>query len=193
MKTFFNIKTVFNKNFKEFLAVLAFTTLCAGVNSANAAHSVTTIAVIDAEKVLKESLAMTDIQNKVVKKQEEYQKEVNKKQNSLEEEKRKIESKKNTLSKEKFAKEEQVFNKKVEDFKNYVEKRQNTLQKSSLEAVSKVNEVLKKVVSDIAKEKSFQVVLNNSQAIFYEESIDISVDVISKLNKAIEKVEVKFE
>jgi outer membrane protein len=190
MKTFFSAKTVFNKSFKKFLAVLALTTLCLNVNSANAAHN---IAVIDAEKVLKESLAMNDIQNKVVKKQEEYQKEVNKKQTGLEEEKRKIESKKNTLSKEKFAKEEQVFNKKVEDFKVYVEKRQTILQKSSLEAVSKVNEVLKKVVSDIAKEKSFQVVLNNSQAIFYEDSLDISVDVISKLNKAIEKVEVKFD
>ena len=178
----------------KFLAVFTLLLLCSNfkANAANNSQDVN-FAVIDAERVLKESLAMTDIQNKVVKKQDEYQKEVNKKQTALEEEKKKIDGKKSVISKEKFAKEEQVFAKKVEDFKTYVEKRQGVLQKASLEAVSKVNEVLKKVVGDIAKEKSLKAVFSNSQAIFYQDEIDISTEVIAKLNKEIDKVEVKFE
>jgi Skp family chaperone for outer membrane proteins len=182
--------TIANKFFVIALTLLVANIFCSNVFAGN--HSIN-FAVIDAERVLKESLAMTDIQNKVVKKQDEYQKEVNKKQNALEDEKKKIENKKNIVSKDKFTKEEQAFAKKVEDFKNYVEKRQGVLQKSSLEAVSKVNDVLKKVVSDIAKEKSLQMVISNSQVLFYEDAVDISAEVITRLNKAIDKVEVNFE
>ena len=49
----------------------------------------TNIAIIDAEKTLKESLAMKDIQSKIIKKQDEYQKEINKKQLELEAEQKK--------------------------------------------------------------------------------------------------------
>jgi outer membrane protein len=151
------------------------------------------VAVFDAERAIKESLAIKDVQNKIAKKQDEYQKEVNKKQTELEAEQKKIETKKTILSKDKFEKEVQDFEKKVEDFKNGVDKKQNALRKASIDAVGTVNEVLKKVVADLAKEKSIDIVVNGSQLVFFNAQTDISDEVIVKLNKLISKVEVKFE
>ena len=85
-----------NKKLIALSAVFAFISFSASAGG---------IGILDVEKIVKESSAMRDIQGKVSKKQDEYQKEVSKKQNTLESEQKKIEGKKNILSKEAFEKE----------------------------------------------------------------------------------------
>ncbi len=151
------------------------------------------IAVLDVEKIVKESVSMKDIQNKVSKKQDEYQKEVTKKQNALEAEQKKIEGKKNVLSKEALDKEVVAFEKKVEDLKAFVDKRQNSLKKASLDAMGKVNDKIKDIITDISKEKDLDLIVPSAQALYYKDELDISAEVLNRLNKKITKVDVKFE
>ncbi len=151
------------------------------------------IGVLDVEKIVKDSLAMRDIQGKVSKKQEEYQKEVNKRQAALEAEQKKIEGKKDVLSKEAFEKESKAFEKKVEELKEFVEKRQNSLKKASLDSMNKVNDKIKEIISEIAKERSFDVIVPAAQSLYYKDNLEISEEVLKKLNKKITKVDVKFE
>ena len=68
---------------------------CLAFANANASN----LAILDLEKIIKESKAMRDIQNKVNKRQDEYQKEVTKKQNDLEHEQNKND-KANTINKD---------------------------------------------------------------------------------------------
>jgi Skp family chaperone for outer membrane proteins len=136
---------------------------------------------------------MRDIQNKVSKKQEEYQKDVTKKQKALEAEQKKIEGKKNVLSAEALEKETATFEKKVEDLKTFVEKKQNSLKKASLDSMSKVNDKIKEIIAEISKEKDFEIIVPSNQALFYKDELEISGEVLAKLNKKITKVDVKFE
>ena len=173
-----------NKKIITLLSVFSFISL-----NANAGG----IGILDVEKIVKESSAMRDIQAKVSKKQDEYQKDVTKKQSSLEAEQKKIESKKNVLSKDALEKENQVFEKKVEDLKSFVEKKQNSLKKASLDGMSKVNDKIKDIIAEISKEKNLDVIIPSQQALYYKDELDISSEVLNKLNKKITKVEVKFE
>ncbi|MDX2082575.1 MAG: OmpH family outer membrane protein [Rickettsiales bacterium] len=151
------------------------------------------IAVLDVEKIVKESTAMRDIQSKVTKKQDDYQKEVTKKQKDLESEQKKLEGKKNLLAKEAFEKETKNFEGKVDDLKAFVEKRQNSLKKASIDAMSKVNDKIKDIIAEISKEKDIELIVPTSQTLFYKDEMDISAEVLKKLNKKITKVDVKFE
>ena len=173
-----------NKKIITLLALFSFISL-----NANAGG----IGILDVEKIVKESSAMRDIQGKVSKKQDEYQKDVTKKQTSLEAEQKKIESKKNVLSKDALEKENQVFEKKVEDLKAFVEKKQNSLKKASLDGKSKVNDKIKDIIAEISKEKNLDVIIPSQQALYYKDELDISAEVLNKLNKKIIKVDVKFE
>jgi outer membrane protein len=173
-----------NKKFITLLALYSFISLNASAGE---------IGILDVEKIVKESSAMRDIQGKVSKKQDEYQKDVTKKQSSLEAEQKKIESKKNVLSKEALEKESQAFEKKVEDLKTFVEKRQNSLKKASLDGMSKVNDKIKDIIAEISKEKNLDVIIPSQQALYYKDELDISAEVLTKLNKKITKVDVKFE
>jgi len=159
------------------------------VNSAYA----TEFAILDLERIIKESNAMKDIQNKVNKKQEDYQKEVNKKQTELESEQKIIESKKNVLSKEGFEKEVQKFEKKLDDLKTMIDRKQNTLKKASMESMSKVNEIIKEIIAEISKDKNYDAIIPASQTIYYADGLDITEEVLKKLDKKITKIDVKFE
>lgn len=157
--------------------------------SANAGN----IGVIDVDKIMNESLVMRDIQSKIEKKQDEYQKQIQKKQEELESEQKRIESKKNILSKEAFEKETNAFEKKLDDLKTFVDKKQNNLKKASMEAMSKVNEKVKDIIDGVAKEKKLDVIIAAAQTLYHEESLDVTNEILEKLNKKITKVDVKFD
>ncbi len=172
---------------KSFLAIFAVSALI----SFNA--SAAGIGVLDVEKIVKESSAMRDIQKKISNKQDEYQKEVTKKQDELESEQKRIEGKRNVLSKEAFEKETKAFEKKIDDLKTFVDKKQNSLKKASMDSMGKVNDKIKDIIADIAKEKDFEVIIPSSQTLYYKDALDISDEVLKKLNKKITKADVKFE
>lgn len=151
------------------------------------------IGVIDVDQIMKESSVMRDIQSKVEKKQDDYQKQVQKKQDELEAEQKRIEGKRNVLSKEAFEKETTAFEQKLDDLKTFVDKKQNSLKKASMEAMSKVNDKVKDIISDIAKEKDLDIIAPASQTLYYKDNLDITEEVLGKLNKKITKVDVKFE
>ncbi len=168
----------------------ALTAACALLSfSANAGS----IAVLDVEKIVKESAAMRDIQGKVTKKQDEYQKEVTKKQNELQAEQKKVEGKQKVLSKEAFEKEMKKFEEKVDDLKAFVDKKQNSLKKASMDSMSKVNDKIKDIIAEISKEKDIDLIVPTSQTLFYKDEMEISEEVLKRLNKKITKVDVKFE
>lgn len=169
---------------------IALTTACAFF-SANAFAG--SIAVLDVEKIVKDSTAMRDIQAKVTKKQDEYQKEVTKKQKDLEAEQKRIESKKNILAKEALEKETKKFEEKVDDLKAFVDKKQNSLKKASMDSMSKVNDKIKDIIAELSKEKDIDLIVPTSQTLFYKDEMDISAEVLKRLNKKITKVDVKFE
>jgi Skp family chaperone for outer membrane proteins len=149
--------------------------------------------VLDVDKIIQESSAVVDIQKKVDTKKIAYEAEINKKQSQLESEQKKLEDKKITLSKEAFEKEIKNFEKKVDDLKTYIDRKQNSLKKASIDAMSKVNDKVKTIVSDIAKEKELDVIIPTSQTLYFKDELDITADVLSQLNKKITKVDVKFE
>ena len=172
---------------KHFLALAAiFAVFSLNANAAG-------VGVLDVEKIVKESVAMRDIQAKVSKKQDEYQKEVTAKQTALEAEQKKIESRKSTFSKEALEKESKNFEKKVDDLKAFVEKKQNSLKKASVDGMSKVNDKIKDIIADISKEKEFDLIVPSAQALYYKDELDISAEVLKRLNKKITKVDIKFE
>jgi Skp family chaperone for outer membrane proteins len=151
------------------------------------------LAIIDVDKIIQEAVVVIDIQKKVEKKKALYEEEINKKQSSLLVEQKKIQDKKNITSPDAFDKEVQNFENKVDNLKNFVDRKQNNLKKASLDAMSKVNDHMKEIVTNIAKEQQIAVVIPASQVLYFQENLDITSEVLSRLNKKLTKIEVKFE
>jgi outer membrane protein len=172
---------------KNFIALATIFTLLSF--NANAGS----IAVLDVEKIVKDSDAMRDIQKKVSSQQEKYQKEVNASQKSLEDEQKKLEGKKTVLSADAFAKEMKKFEDKIDDLKTLVDRKQNSLKKASIDSMGKVNDEIKEIIADLSKEKGIDLIVPAGQTLFYKDEMDISEEVLNRLNKKVTKVKVKFE
>ena len=172
---------------KTFL--ISFFSLITFLNQANAQN----IGVLDVDKIIQESTAVVDIQKKVDSKKTAYESDINKKQSQLEAEQKKLEDKRITLSKEAFENEVKKFEAKVEDLKTYVDRKQNSLKKASIDAMSKVNDKVKIIVTEIAKQKNLDAIFPASQTLYFKDELDITAEVLASLNKKITKVDVKFE
>lgn len=173
---------------KNKLLIIAASFFLFTANFANA----TEIAVLDIEKIVKESKAMKYIQNKVSKQQDKYQILVTKKQTALEKEQKKVEGKKSVLSKVAFEKEVTEFEMKVEELKEFVDRKQNSLKKASLDSMSKVNNIIKDIIAEISKEKNIDVIIPANEALYYNDRLDITEEVLTELNNQITKVKISF-
>jgi outer membrane protein len=172
---------------KNFLSAAAFFVLFSF--SASAIE----VGVLDVDKIVKESKAMRHIQKVVSGKQDSYQQEVTKKQDELEKEQKAIEAKKNILSEEAFEKKAKEFEAKVDELKTFVDNKQNSLRKASLDSMGKVNDKIKEIITEISQEKGLDIIIPSTQALYYKESLDISNEVLIRLNKSLTEVKVKFE
>lgn len=175
------------KSFAILFASLFLTAAFANAQTANA----TNIAVVDLENVLKNCDAMKDAQQKISKKQAGFQKEIDKKQEALEKESKQVSAKKGVLSDDAFNKEQEKFSKKVDDLKELVNSRQDTLKKSSLDVINKVNDKIKEVIDEVKEEKKLDLIITAQSTIYYQDDLNISEDVLKKLNKKISKIDVK--
>ncbi len=59
--------------------------------------------------------------------------------------------------------------------------------------MGKVNDKIKDIIADISKEKDLDVIMPSAQALYYKDELDISEEVLTRLNKKITKADVKFE
>jgi len=181
------------KNFITLILAIAFVNIAAvnaapALNDDNAKKS--NIAIIDLENVLKNCDAMKDAQKKIGKKQESFQKEINDVQKKLEKDDKLLASKKTTLKEEAFKKEQDKLSKKVDDLKELVDSRQESLKKLSLDAVSEINDNIKKIVDKIKDEKDLDAILLSTSTVFYKDNLDISDEVTKRLNKTFSKVKI---
>jgi Skp family chaperone for outer membrane proteins len=176
-------------SFATKLALLSMLVLFANTSNSNA----NSIGIVDVEDIIKNASVMKDIKKKVEAKQSDFQKEIDKKQSALEAESKKIESKKSSLNEAAYTKEQEKFSKKIDELKEFVEKKQNSLRKASLDSMSKVNEEMKDIIAEISKEKGLDLVIPASNTLYSKDGMNISSEVLKRLNKNLSKVDVSFE
>lgn len=85
------------------------------------------------------------------------------------------------------------FEGKVDQLKELVDKKQNSLKKASVDAMGKVNDDIKTIIAELSKEKSLDLIVPTGQTLFYKDEMDVSAEILKRLNKKVTKVNVNFE
>lgn len=157
-----------------------------------AAHAQQSIAVVSLQELVATSKASKDIGKQLEKKRATVLKELSAAEKKLVEiEKNLIETRKD-LSKEDFAKKVQVFEKDKITLQKKSLAYQNTLAKASLKAEKALLNEVVSIVGDVAKENSYDLVLTKQNVVVGSDSIDITAEVLKRLNKAVPKMSVEF-
>ncbi|GJL84847.1 MAG: membrane protein [Micavibrio sp.] len=153
----------------------------------------TSIGVVDIQKVLADSLAGQSIQKQVDERRKTFQAEFSKIEQELRESQKTLAEKQSALSKEDFAAQRQEFEQKRVETLGLVQKRKASLDGAFTKAIKKLEKEVMTIISAIATEKKYDLVLSKSNVFISNDSLDISSQVTEKLNASISAVQVEIE
>ena len=172
---------------KKFLFCLGFLMLTNQVFASD-------IAIIDLDEIIKNSTAMANVNKTLENEKAGIEKKLKIEEQKLTDEKNSLESTIKTLSQDVAQKKAMEFQQKVLAFQQEVRENETNLQKKYIDSVAEITNTIKQIVSDIKTEKNskydFDVVLPASMTIYHNSELDISSEVLSRLNKKLKTVKV---
>lgn len=178
------MKTVMSRLFvAAFLAVMA---------TAAPASAETSIGVVNTAKIMRDSKAAQSVRSQLQAKQKSFQSELDAKEKQLLAEDQ-------ALAKQQASVDKAAFEQKVKDFRAKAATAQREVQQKKLavdKALATALEDIQKTVIDITKqvaaEKKINVVVSSAQVLYAEPGLDMTDEVLKRLNDKLPNVAVKF-
>ena len=151
------------------------------------------LAVVDFRGVLAKSEAARNIRSAVDEKREELRKYFLEVENSLREEQKNLSKKRSIVTAEAFEQRARNLKEKAQSAQKLAQTSNQKLKKSFDQAMDKVQKELLKIVAEVAEETGVGVVLFRSAIVIAVKKLDISKEVLQRLNKKLPEVKVRFE
>ena len=151
------------------------------------------LAVVDFRGVLSKSEAARNIRSVVDEKRQELRKYFLEVENSLRDEQKDLSKKRSIVTAEAFEKRERKLKEKAQSAQKLAQTSNQKLKKSFDQAMDKVQKELLRTVAEVAEESGVGVVLFRSAIVIAVKKLDISKEVLKRLNKKLPDVKVRFE
>lgn len=175
------------------LSLLALITFLGLATPALAEDAKQTIAVVNTQMILREATAAKSVREQLENKQKSFQADITKKEESLQKEDKELAKQQAVLSKEAFAEKAKAFRAKATEVQKEVQAKKALLDSGFEHALNDIQKAVNEIITDMAKEKGFTLALSNSQVLYADEKMDISKEVLDRLNKNLPKLTVKFD
>ena len=174
------------------LAVLVLQTLFVRAQASSELEPVS-LAVVDFRGVLAKSEAARNIRSAVDEKRQKLRKYFLEVENSLRDEQKNLSKKRSIVTAEAFEKRARKLKEKAQSAQKLAQTSNQKLKKSFDEAMDKVQKELLRIVAEVAEESGVGVVLFRSAIVIAVKKLDISKEVLKRLNKKLPDVKVRFE
>lgn len=168
-------------------AVFAQTVPAAATSVAAPAKSMK-IAVVDTQRIMKESLAAQDAKRQLEALTDKYHKDVTKQEDELGKKEKELGTQKNVLSADAFEQKRKEFKDQYVAAQHKVQNDREKLDKSLVDANTKIQNAVKDIINTIAKQQGIDVVMPLNNTFYTNPSFDITDDVKKQLDVKLPKV-----
>jgi Skp family chaperone for outer membrane proteins len=127
-------------------------------------------AVIDYQRILRDAAAARSIREQIENRRKGYQDEISKQEHRLYE------------ADEAFADKRRAFEEDVGEVQRLVQERRRELDRVAEVALNEVKTALIEIVTGIAEDRGFNLVLPSSEVLFFARKIDLTEEVLAKLD-----------
>ena len=148
------------------------------------------VAVIDYQRILRDSAAARSIREQVEARRNAYQEEINKQEQRLHDADKEVAKQRSLLTTDAFAEKRRQYEQDVAQVQKMVQDRRRELDSVSAGALNEVKKALIAVVTGIADERGFNIVLPTSDVLFFARKIDLTDEVLAKLDESLPDVRV---
>ncbi|MGI9434480.1 MAG: OmpH family outer membrane protein [Geminicoccaceae bacterium] len=183
---------------RKYRAALIIVLLLAGIGSGTRAFAAndeqlpeTIAAVIDYQRILQESSASQSIAEQMEVRRKTYQEEISKEEQKLYEAETALSKQRSVLSEDAFKSKQGEFEAKLAGVRELTQQRRQQLEAVSAEAANAVKQALIEILTGIAEERGFNLVLPTSQVLFFSRQIDLTDDVLAQLDALLPQVPIE--
>lgn len=148
------------------------------------------MAIIDIDNIRRDAVALKDARQQIAKYQSTFQTEIQKEETALRNANQELARQRSILSPEAFEEERRKFEQRLVDVQRKVQLRKQQLDALQLDVMQKMNEAMAQVVSEIALEDRYSVILRLDQAVFAADMHLITKKVLDRLNKKLPVIKV---
>jgi Skp family chaperone for outer membrane proteins len=145
-------------------------------------------AVIDYQRILRDAAAARSIREQIESRRKGYQDEISKQEQRLYETDKAFAKQRSLLTPEAFADKRRAFEKDVGEVQRLVQERRRELDRVAEVALNEVKTALIDIVTGIAEERGFNLVLPSSEVLFFARKIDLTEEVLAKLDAVLPDV-----
>jgi outer membrane protein len=142
----------------------------------------TVAAVIDYQRILRDAAAARSIRAQIESRRKAYQGEISKEEQRLHEADKAFAKQRSLLTPEAFAEKRRAFEEDVSEVQRLVQQRRRELDQVAEVALNEVKTALIEIVTGIAEERGFNLVLPSSEVLFFARRIDLTEEVLAKLD-----------
>ena len=157
-----------------------------------AASPILNVLVVDVQSLLQNSKSAKMVRQQIEQKRSEYAKEISQQEEALRRERDTLQRQQSSLSAEALNKKGREFQQKVNELDRNVQAKRQTLEKSNAEALESIQGVILKIITEIAKERKANLVFQRSELVLFDNSFDVTDQVLAKLDEQLPTLTVSF-
>ena len=158
----------------------------------SAALADSNVAVVNLQKIMKESKAANAIRSQVQEKQKSFQAELDKKEKQLQKEDQELAKQRNVLSQEAFKQKYQEFREKAAAAQKEVRVKRASLDQGLAKALKTIQDKVRDIVEDVCKEQDFDLAVSGNQVLYTTDSQNITETVLKRLDSELPNINVQF-
>jgi len=151
-----------------------------------------TIMVVDVQSLLQNSKSAKMVRQQIEQKRAEYAKEISHQEETLRQERDSLQRQQSSLSADALNQKGREFQAKVNELDRNVQSKRQALERSNAEALEKIQEVMLKIITDIAKDRKANMVFQRSELVLFDQNFDVTDEVLQKLDEQLPTLTVNF-
>jgi Skp family chaperone for outer membrane proteins len=132
------------------------------------------------------------VRQQIEGKRAEYQKDLTHQEDDLRKESEALQKQQGTLSADAFKAKGRELQGKVNQYERDLQSKRQALERSNADALKQIDEVVKKVIYDIAKDRKVNLVLQRGELLLYDPAFDVTDQVLQKLDEQLPTLTVNF-
>lgn len=178
---------------RHFIFSLLLITLAAlNFSSPSFAEDAPKIAIVNIQKIMRDSKAATSVRDQLKNKQSSFQTELDNKEKELQKEDQELVKQRANLAQDAFNQKVNSFRQKANQARQEIQNKRAQLDKGFSSALTQIQNTTIGIITEIAKEKNIDLVLTGSTVLYANQEMDITEEVLSRLNKKVPSISVQF-
>jgi outer membrane protein len=146
------------------------------------------LAIIDVQKVLRESVAVKSLTAKIEEERDSYQKVLRAQENTLRAADQELARQRTILSSSAYAEKRKDLEKQVATLQRQAREQKKTLDQRFGQGISQVQNELANVAKEIAEERDLDLILSRATVVLVKPKFDISNEALKRLNARLSTV-----